>query len=65
MIAEYVWKHNGNEITKHRCPVGSPMDNELKRQLSFLQANPGGTCYFRREVETPSVDIKNEKKDEQ
>jgi hypothetical protein len=41
------------------------MDNELKRQLTFLQAQPGGTCYSRREVATPSVDIKAKEKDEE
>lgn len=59
MIAEYILNTEEGEVIKHRAPVGSPMDNELRRQILYLQSQPGGTKWSRREVAKPT-----EQKDE-
>jgi hypothetical protein len=64
MTAEYVYRWpDGREEVRHRCPVNSPMDRELKGQLAYLQSVPGGTsCYSRRTVEPAENKQQKDKK---
>ena len=62
MIAEYVytWPQTGKQEVRHRCSVDSPMDCELKRQLSHLQGSHADCCYSRREVKTTDGPLEGE-----